>query len=172
MTTSTVNSCKLPDAEKHLPVNNKPFLSTGEVCPCNMFCRLPTLPNSGAYLPQIYGEGQYRSYLVISEMNLKFTSQNCPSTLTEKRPKDLGVSVSDVAQTMQLAFAGQRFGYFNTNGRQYSVLGQFERSERNEAHRPHNPVCKNNRGELVQLDNIAKAEEESSPPQLYTTTSL
>jgi multidrug efflux pump len=68
---------------------------------------------------------------------------------------------------MQLAFAGQRFSYFTMNGRQYQVIGQFERGDRNEPLDLKSMYVKNSQGELVQLDNIVKVEENSSPPQLY-----
>jgi multidrug efflux pump len=68
---------------------------------------------------------------------------------------------------MQLAFAGQRFSYFTMNGRQYQVIGQFNRDDRNEPFDLKSMYVKNNLGELVQLDNIVNVEENSSPPQLY-----
>ena len=44
--------------------------------------------------------------------------------------RTLGVSVADVAQTLQLSLAGQRYGYFIKDGKQYQVIGQVARGNR------------------------------------------
>jgi multidrug efflux pump len=103
----------------------------------------------------------------MSELDLKFSKPEITVKIDREKAKSLGVSVVDVAGTMQLAFAGQRFGYYTQNGRQYSVIGQFESNDRNDPLDLKSLYVKNSRGELLQLDNFVTAEEESSPPQLY-----
>jgi multidrug efflux pump len=103
----------------------------------------------------------------ITDLDLKFNKPQLNITIDRSKAKSMGVSVSDVATTMQLAVAGQRFAYFNKDGRQYQVIGQFDRKNRDEPVDLKTLYVKNNQGDLIQLDNIVKAEEESSPPQLY-----
>jgi multidrug efflux pump len=79
----------------------------------------------------------------------------------------LGVSVLDVAQTLQLAYAGQRFGYFIMDGKQYQVIGQMQRQYRNEPLDLKSLYVRNAQGDIVQLDNLVSLREESSPPQLF-----
>jgi multidrug efflux pump len=119
------------------------------------------------YLPKFMDEVQQHPTFSISDVDLKFSKPELRITIDRDKAQSLGVSVADVAQTMQLAFAGQRFSYFNMNGRQYQVIGQFDRNNRNEPLDLKSTYVKNSRGELIQLDNIVKAEEASSPPQLY-----
>lgn len=119
------------------------------------------------YLPKFMEEVQQHPTFSISDVDLKFSKPELRITIERDKAQSLGVSVADVAQTMQLAFAGQRFSYFNMNGRQYQVIGQFDRSNRNEPVDLKSTYVKNNKGELIQLDNIVKTEEASSPPQLY-----
>lgn len=119
------------------------------------------------YLPKFMEEVQQHPTFSISDVDLKFSKPELRITIERDKAQSLGVSVADVAQTMQLAFAGQRFSYFNMNGRQYQVIGQFDRSNRNEPIDLKSTYVKNNKGELIQLDNIVKTEEASSPPQLY-----
>lgn len=119
------------------------------------------------YLPKFLEEVQQHPTFSISDVDLKFSKPELKITIDRDKAQSLGVSVAAVAQTMQLAFAGQRFSYFNMNGRQYQVIGQFDRSNRNEPLDLKSTYVKNVNGELVQLDNIVKAEEASSPPQLY-----
>lgn len=86
------------------------------------------------------------------------------------KARDLGVSVQDIAQTLQLAFSPQRLAYFNMLGKQYQVIGQFERASRDKPIDLKSIYVRNNVGQLIQLDNIVSTKESSSPPQLYHLT--
>ena len=88
-------------------------------------------------------------------------------TINREKAQTLGVSVRDVAQTLQLALSGQRFGYFMMNGRQYEVMGQFDKKDRNAPMDLTSMFVRNKDGLLIQLDNLVTTEEKSSPPQLY-----
>lgn len=101
------------------------------------------------------------------DCNLKFNKPELNIRIDRDKAKNLGVSVADLAQTLQLALSGQRFNYFTMNGKQYQVIGQFERANRDEPLDITSMYLRNNRGEMVQLDNIVSIDEQSSPPQLY-----
>ncbi|MCW2768563.1 MAG: acriflavin resistance protein, partial [Nocardioides sp.] len=83
------------------------------------------------------------------------------------KAKNLGVSILDVAQTLQFALSGQRFSYFTMNGKQYQVIGQYDRSDRNDPLDLTSIFVRNTSGELIQLDNLVQVKEISTPPQLY-----
>ncbi|HMP29111.1 MAG TPA: efflux RND transporter permease subunit, partial [Saprospiraceae bacterium] len=119
------------------------------------------------YMPKFMDKVAQDPTFPMSELDLKFSKPEITVKIDREKAKSLGVSVADVASTMQLAFAGQRFGYYTQNGRQYSVIGQFESNDRNEPLDLKSLYVKNSRGELLQLDNFVSADEESSPPQLY-----
>jgi multidrug efflux pump len=53
------------------------------------------------------------------------------------------------------------------DGKQYQIIGQVERHDRNEPLDLKTLYVKNKRGELIQLDNLVTMTETSSPPQLY-----
>jgi multidrug efflux pump len=72
-----------------------------------------------------------------------------------------------VAQTLQLSLSGLRYGYFYREGKQYQIMGQVDRKNRDEPLDLKSMFVRNRAGNLVQLDNIVKVEERSSPPQLY-----
>jgi multidrug efflux pump subunit AcrB len=103
----------------------------------------------------------------VSDANLKFNKPEINLSIDREKAKNLGVSVLDIAQTLQFALSGQRFAYFIMNGKQYQVIGQYERGDRNEPTDLTTIFVRNNQGELIQLDNLVKMEELSSPPQLY-----
>ncbi len=102
-----------------------------------------------------------------SDVNLKFNKPELDITIDREKARVLGVTVKDIAQTMQLAFSGQRFSYFEINGKQYQVIGQFDRANRDEPLDLKSLFVRNNRNELIQLDNLVTVQERSSPPQLY-----
>lgn len=158
---------KIPDGrafvnqQQTISVNRRGGLPVGYVI------QAPDFKKLREYLPKFMDEVQKNPTFMISDVNLKFSKPELSIIIDREKSKSLGVAVADVAQTMQLAFAGQRFSYFTMNGRQYQVIGQFDRKDRNEPFDLKSMYVKNNRGELVQLDNIVKVEENSSPPQLY-----
>ena len=73
----------------------------------------------------------------------------------------------DIAQTLQLSFSGQRFGYFIMDGKQYQVIGQVTRENRNDPLDLQSVYVRSQSGELIQLDNLVKMKEQINPPQLY-----
>lgn len=102
-----------------------------------------------------------------SDVNLKFNKPEIYVTIDREKAQSMGVSVLDVAQTLQLSLSGQRFGYFLMNGKQYQVMGQFDKKDRSSPTDLTSMFVKNNKGELIQMDNLVTTEEHSSPPQLY-----
>jgi len=102
-----------------------------------------------------------------SDVNLKFNKPEVYVTIDREKAESLGVSVLDVAQTLQLSLSGQRFGYFLMNGKQYQVMGQFDKKDRSAPMDLTSMYVKNNKGELIQMDNLVTTEEHSSPPTLY-----
>jgi len=103
----------------------------------------------------------------VSDVNLKFNKPEINLTIDRDKAKNLGVSISAIAQTLNLGLSGQRFSYFFMNGKQYQVIGQFDRGDRKDPLDLSSVYVRNDKGELVQLDNLVTAKEESSPPQLY-----
>ena len=101
------------------------------------------------------------------DVDLKFNRPELRISINRDRARALGVSALDIAQTLQLALSGQRFGFFIMNGRQYQVIGQVSREFRDKPLDLQSLFVKNNRGELIQMDNLVTIEEDSSPPALF-----
>ena len=79
----------------------------------------------------------------------------------------MGVSVQDIAKTLQLTMSEQRVGYYIMNGKQYQILSQLERQDRNKPSDLKGIYVRNNNGDLIHLDNLITTSESSMPPQLY-----
>lgn len=102
-----------------------------------------------------------------SDVDLKFDKPEIYVEIDREKAESLGVSVLDVAQTLQLSLSGRRFGYFLMNGKQYQVIGQFDKKDRSTPVDLTSIFVKNKDGVLIQLDNLVNTSEHSSPPQLY-----
>ena len=101
------------------------------------------------------------------DVNLKFNKPEMQLTIDRMKVKDLGLTTTDVAATVQAAFSGARSAYFVMNGKQYSVINQVERSDRNEPVDIEKLYVRNNRGDNIPLTAVVKLEENSNPPTLY-----
>ena len=79
----------------------------------------------------------------------------------------MGVSVSAISETLQLAYSNRRLGYFTKDGKQYQVMGQVARSDRDDPDDLKNLFVRNNRGEMISLDNLVTVIESNTPPTIY-----
>jgi multidrug efflux pump len=102
-----------------------------------------------------------------ADVNLKFNQPELQITVDRLRANELGVSVLDINNTLQLALSGRRFGYFLKDGKQYQVIAQVEREDRDSPLDLKSFFVRNNRGELIQLDNLVRMEELANPPTIY-----
>ncbi|HEU4365614.1 MAG TPA: efflux RND transporter permease subunit, partial [Candidatus Krumholzibacteria bacterium] len=100
--------------------------------PVQYVLEAPTLDKLKEALPRFQEEAQRHPAFSVVDVNLKFSKPELLVEIDRERARSLGVSVADVAQTLQLAFSGQRYGYFIRDGKQYQVIGQLRRSDRDE----------------------------------------
>ncbi|MBK5270348.1 MAG: efflux RND transporter permease subunit [Bacteroidia bacterium] len=119
--------------------------------------------NIPVFLEEVRKSPVFQGY----DVNLKFNQPELNITIDRLKANELGVSVLDVSNTLQLALSGRRFGYFIMNGKQYSVIGQVERIDRDDPLDLKSLFARNNRGDLVQLDNLVKIEESANPSAIY-----
>jgi len=101
------------------------------------------------------------------DVNLKFNKPEINLTIDRLKATDLGVNFVDVASTLDFALSGRRYAYYLKNDKQYYVIGQVERSDRNKPADISSLYVRSNTGNLIQLDNIVKLQENSSPSTLY-----
>ncbi len=120
-----------------------------------------------SFLPKFLEEANKSSVFMGVDVNLKFNRPELEIRIDREKARNLGVSVQTIAQTLQLTYGGVRYGYFNMNGKQYQVIGQVDRANRDAPVDLKSLYVRNDKGQLIQLDNIVTAVEQSSPPQLY-----
>lgn len=118
-------------------------------------------------LPPFMEEVNSNPTFVMADVNLKFTKPELQIVINRDKANLLGVSTQNIGQTLQLALSGQRFGYFIMNGKQYEILGELARQDRNKPLDLTSLYVRNNSGNMVQLDNFVTLVEATAPPQLY-----
>lgn len=135
--------------------------------PVQYVIQAPTLDKLKEAIPPFMekvGESQVFSF---SDINLKFTKPEIEVEIDREKARNIGVSVQEIARTLQLSYSGQRFAYFIMNGKQYQVIGEMQLEDRNEPVNLRMLYVRADNGQLVQLDNLVTIKENSTPPQLY-----
>jgi multidrug efflux pump subunit AcrB len=118
-------------------------------------------------VPQFMDEVAKSSVFQGNDVNLKFNKPEIQITIDRLKASELGISILDISNTLQLALSGRRFGYFLRNGKQYQVIGQVDRKDRDAPLDLKSFYLRSRSGELVQLDNLVKLTESATPPSIY-----
>ena len=135
--------------------------------PVQYVLQAPSFDALEAALPDFMNRARQEEAFAFVDVNLKFTKPELRVDIDRARAEKVGVSVRDVAQTLQLALSESRLGYFVRNGQQYQVISQVERGDRDETIDLRNLYVRTATGQPVPLDGLVSVAEESAPPQLY-----
>jgi len=141
--------------------------SRGGGLPVQYVILAPDFEKLKKFLPRFMEQAQANPKFQVVDLNLKFNKPELSVEIDRDRARTLGINVRDIAENLQLYFSGQRYGYFIMNSKQYQVIGQADRSNRDKPLDLSSIYIRNNQGELIQLDNVVKLKEQSNPPQLY-----
>jgi len=118
-------------------------------------------------LPKFLDEVNQSSVLQNADADLKFNKPELRVQIDRLKASELGVSVDDISQTLQLAYSNRQLGNFIKDGKQYYVLGQVARGNRDDPNDLKALFVRNNRGDMISLDNLVSVEESNTPPTIY-----
>ncbi|MDX5428678.1 MAG: efflux RND transporter permease subunit [Bacteroidota bacterium] len=135
--------------------------------PVQYVLQAPNLEKLREVIPKFMEEARQSSYFEVVDRDLKFNKPELLVEINREKARELGVSVRDIAETIQLLFSGQRFGFFIMNGKQYQVIGEAYRSYRDEPSDIRNVNIRATNGNLIPLSNLVTLKEQITPPQLY-----
>lgn len=135
--------------------------------PIQYVLQAPAIDKLRDVLPEFMAEVNDNPVFVMPDVNLKFTKPELQIEINRDKANLLGISTQNIGQTLQLALSGQRFGYFIMNGKQYQILGELDRQDRNKPLDLKSLYIRNDKGQMVQLDNFITLKESTAPPQLY-----
>ena len=135
--------------------------------PVQYVIQAPNFEKLREVVPKFLEEARKDPTFQVVDVNLKFNKPELHISIDRDRARTLGVSAADVGQILRLSYSGQRFGYFVMNGKQYQIVGQMHREFRDKPLDLKSLFVRNNKGELIQLDNIVTVKERVAPPQIY-----
>lgn len=147
--------------EQTISVNRRGGLPVAFVIQNNNFDKLKNI------LPKFIEEAQKSPVLVSVDADLKFNKPELRLNIDRLRASELGVSVTDISELMQLSLSNRRLGYFIKDGKQYQVIGQVMRNDRDDPTDLKNLFVRNAAGQMISVDQFVSFEEETTPPTLY-----
>ena len=115
------------------------------------------------FLEKVHDNPTFR----MADVDLKFTSPEVRVNINRDKAGTMGASVRDIAETLQYGLSGQRMGYFYMNGKQYEIIGQVNRIQRNTPTSVKSIYIRSDHGEMIPLDNLVEFVESVTPPKLY-----
>ncbi len=135
--------------------------------PVQYVLQAPTIEKLQEVIPRFMEQVDQSPVLRMADVNLKFTKPETRIVIDRDKANTMGVTTRNIAQTLQYALSGQRMGYFYMNGKQYQILGEINRQQRNTPADLKAIFIRNDQGEMIQLDNLVTLYEDVAPPQLY-----
>jgi len=135
--------------------------------PVQFVLQAPNFEKLIEVLPKFLDEASKQPELQFVDVNLKINKPEITLEIDRQKAADLGVSFMDIARTLQIAFGSQRFGYYFKDGKQYQVMGQVSRDKRDNPYDIKFLYVRNNRGDLIQLDNLVLLKEQATPTTRY-----
>ena len=118
-------------------------------------------------LPEFMAKVYSNPTFQMADVDLKFSTPEARVNINRDKASIMGVSTRNIAQTLQYGLSGQRMGYFYMNGKQYEILGEINRQQRNKPADLKAIYVRSDNGDMVQLDNIIELENGIAPPKLY-----
>ncbi len=134
--------------------------------PVQYVLQAPNLQKLEEFIPAFMRAARDHPAFDVVDIDLRFTRPELVVDIDRDKAFDMGISVRDIAETLQTYFSEQRIGYFIRDGKQYFVLAQAERDQRSRPEDISNINVRSASGEMVALETIVSKRDESMPPQL------
>ena len=103
----------------------------------------------------------------MADVDLKFSKPEIRIHINRDKANIMGVNTRDLSETLQYGLSGQRRGYFYMNGKQYEILGEINRQQRNKPADLRAIYLRSSDGKMIQMDNLIELESSIAPPKLY-----
>ena len=135
--------------------------------PLSYVLQAPDLDQLIEVLPKFLEQAGKSPVLKQIDADLKVNRPEGIISINRNKAAELGITVEQIARTLEFAYSGRRFGYFLKNGKQYQVIGQMQRQDRNDPGDLKKLFVPAKGGEMVSLDNLVSFEESASPAAIF-----
>jgi hydrophobe/amphiphile efflux-1 (HAE1) family protein len=147
--------------EQTIAVNRRGGLPVQFVLQNNDFDKLKNV------LPKFIEEANKNPVFAGVDVDLKFNKPELRLNIDRLKASELGVSVADISEMLQLSLSNRRLGYFIKEGKQYQVIGQVLRNDRDDPTDLKNLYVRNTSGQMISIDQFVNFVDETTPPTLY-----
>ncbi len=120
-----------------------------------------------ASIPGFMEKAQANPAFQVVDLNLKFNKPEMTHRIDRDRARTVGLTLRDIAETLQLFFGGQRLGFFIMIGKQYQIICQADRQYRDQPIDLSTVYIRNRQGVMIQLDNVVKIDYQVNLPTLF-----
>ena len=150
-------------------VSQEPTISVGfsRGLPVQYVLQTSSVDNLRETLPDFLKAARQQEELAFVDVNLKFNKPELQVEIDRAKANNIGVSPLDVAQTLQLALAEQRVGFFVRDGEQREIIASVDEEDRNNPLDLTSLYVRSSSGETVPLDNLVTVREQATPPQIF-----
>lgn len=135
--------------------------------PVQYVLQAPSLDSLSNILPKFLMAARQSKKLMFVDSDLKINKPEVTINIDRQKAALMGVSIQEVARALQLSLSGQRYGYFLRNDRQYEVIGQLERTNRNDISDLKSIYVRSDKGQMIALNNLITVDEGISPAAIY-----
>ncbi len=118
-------------------------------------------------IPQFLEETKNDKTFQNVDVNMKFNKPEADIFIDRIKARELGLTVTDIADVLQSAFSGRRLDYFIMNGKQYQVITQVELKDRQVTDDILKLYVRNNKGVNISLASVLRIEMNANPPTLF-----
>lgn len=135
--------------------------------PVQFVLQSPSIDSLNKVLPKFLGAARQSKKLMFVDADFKMNKPEIRVNIDRQKASQMGVSIEEVSRALQLSLSGQRYGYFLRNDRQYEVIGQVEKEQRNDVSDLRSINVRSSNGQMISLDNLVTMNEGISPAAIY-----
>ena len=135
--------------------------------PVQYVLQATTIEKLEEVLPKFMARVYDNPVFQMADVDLKFSKPEVRLSVNREKANLMGVSTKDIAQTLQYGLSGQRMGYLYLNGKQYEIVGEINRQQRNDPANLKAIYMRSSDGKMVQMENLVDLVESIAPPKLY-----
>jgi len=115
-------------------------------------------------LPDFLSRARQRDEIQRVDVDLEFNQPDLQVRVDRERAAALNVPVARINETLELTLSSLRYGYFLRNAKQYDVIGQVSRENRDIPGDLRSLEVRNEYGDLISLADVVTVEETAGPP--------
>ena len=134
--------------------------------PVQFVIQAPNMEKLKKILPKFLAAAQTSSVFDVATVDLKFNKPELLVEIDREKALDMGVSVRDISNVLQLYLNEQRVGYFIKNNKQYYIIMKANDEYRSKPIDLSMLTLRNSSNQMVHLQNLVKLSYVSRPPSL------